>query len=291
MTNYIEFVKMHGNGNDFVLFDEFNGELIPEKKKPEFVKAVCDRRFGVGADGALFVQSSDITDARFRYFNSDGSEAEMCGNGIRCFSRYLVEEGYAKPGSIKVETLVGVLELWVEKAEGYMVKVNMGEVKTSAEEIPAVGVNQIWGEKFEVSGREFEIYAVNSGVPHVVIFVGEEELENLDIVSIARKIRYSEIFPEGTNVNFVSLLTENEIEIRTYERGVEEETLSCGTGSVAAAFVSIQRGLVREPVRVVTKGGDLIVEFSGKIAYMTGSASRVFDGRLRLSELRFESFG
>jgi len=289
LADSIEFAKMHGNGNDFILFDEFDGELVPEKKKPEFVKAVCDRRFGVGADGALFVQKSSIADAKFRYFNSDGSEAAMCGNGIRCFSRYLVEEGYAKPGKIRVETVVGVLELWVEKAESYMVKVNMGEVKTSAEEIPAVGVHQLWGDKFDVNGREFEIYAVNSGVPHVVIFVDEKELENLDIVPIARKIRYNEIFPEGTNVNFVSLLSTNEIKIRTYERGVEEETLSCGTGSVAAAFVSVQLGLVREPVRVVTKGGGLIVEFNGKIAYMAGSASRVFDGRLRLSELRFES--
>ncbi len=289
MADYIElvkFVKMHGNGNDFVLFDEFSSEVIPEKEKPEFVRAVCDRRFGVGGDGALFVQKSSIADARFRYFNSDGSEAEMCGNGIRCFSRYLVEEGYAKPGSIKVETLVGVLELRVEvdELDRYMVRVNMGEVKTSASDIPAK--KELWGERFEIGDVEYYIYAVNSGVPHVVIFVDEEELEAMDIVPIARKIRYNEIFPEGTNVNFVSILSENEIKIRTYERGVEDETLSCGTGSVAAAFVSLQRKLVKEPVRVVTRGGDLIIEFSGKVAYMTGGASRVFDGRLRLAELR-----
>ncbi len=278
----IKFVKMHGNGNDFILFDEFDREILPEKKKPKFVRAVCDRRFGVGADGVLFVQKSSVADARFRYFNSDGSEAEMCGNGIRCFSRYLVEEGYVKPGSIRVETLVGVLELWVEVGNGYMVRVNMGEVKTSADSIPAK--KELWGDIFEVGGKRFEIYAVNSGVPHVVIFIGEE-LETMDIVPIARKIRYDETFPEGTNVNFVSVRSEREIRIRTYERGVENETLSCGTGSVAAAFVSLQLKLVKEPVRVVTKGGDLIIEFRDRTAYMTGGASRVFDGELRLSEL------
>jgi len=278
----IDFVKMHGNGNDFVLFDEYSGEIISEKFKPDFVKTVCDRRFGVGADGVLFVQPSAIANARFRYFNSDGSEAKMCGNGIRCFSRYIVEEGYANFGKIKIETLVGVLELWV--GEGYEVKVNMGRVRTSANEIPAK--RELWGDGFKVEGKNFNLYAVNSGVPHVVIFLDRDELERFDIIPIARRIRYSELFPEGTNVNFVSTISDNEIKIRTYERGVENETLSCGTGSVASAFVALKEGLVSEPVRVKTKGGDLIIEFKEGEAFMTGGASRVFDGKLRLSELR-----
>lgn len=277
----LEFVKMHGNGNDFILFDEFEGEVVPEKDKPAFVRAVCDRKFGVGGDGVLFLQPSLIADAKFRYFNSDGSEAEMCGNGIRCFSRYLVEEGYAKPGKIIVETLVGVLELWID--ESYNVKVNMGRVRTAPSEIPAR--KELWGEKISVKGREFEIYAVNSGVPHVIVFVDEKELESLDVVSIAREIRYSDLFPEGANVNFVGV-TEEGIRIRTYERGVEDETLSCGTGGVASAFVSLRIGLTSEPVKVQTKGGELIIEFKKGNAFMTGGAARVFDGRLRVSELR-----
>ena len=279
----IEFVKMHGNGNDFVLFDEFDREKIPEKEKPDFVRAVCDRRFGIGADGALFVQLSAVADARFRYFNSDGSEAEMCGNGIRCFSRYVVEEGYAKRGSIRVETLAGVLELQVEVREGYEVTVNMGEVKTSADEIPAK--KPLWGEKFEIEGKEINLFAVNSGVPHVVIFVDQRELEKLDIIPIARQIRYSDLFPEGTNVNFATVVSNNEIRIRTYERGVEDETLSCGTGSVASAFVALKENLVSQPVTVQTKGGELIIEFKDGNAFMTGGAARVFDGVLRISEL------
>ena len=275
-------MKLHGNGNDFVLVDEFEKEIIPENEKPKFVKAMCDRRFGVGADGALFVQPSAVADARFRYFNSDGSEAEMCGNGIRCFSRYLVEEGYAKPGIIRVETLVGVLELFVN--EQFMVRVNMGKVKTSAEEIPAK--REFWGGKLEVKGKSFSLYAVNSGVPHVVIFMDENELESFDIIPIAREIRYSDLFPEGTNVNFASVVGANELKIRTYERGVEDETLSCGTGSVASAYVAVKEGLVSEPVRVHTRGGDLIIEFKDGNAFMTGGAARVFDGLLRVSELR-----
>jgi diaminopimelate epimerase len=281
----IRITKMHGNGNDFVLVDEFDGEVIPESKKPEFVRAVCHRRFGIGADGMLFLQRSDKADAKFRYFNSDGSEAGMCGNGIRCFSRYIVEEGYAEEGLITVETRVGVIELKVRKDKDYMVRVNMGEVKTKSSEIPAsIDREDFWGVRMKAGEMEFDVFAVNTGVPHAVVFV--ENLDTLDI-AVARDIRYSELFPEGTNVNFVSPISEKEIRIRTYERGVEDETLSCGTGSVASAYVALKLGYVKEPVKVLTRGGELIIEFDDEIAYMTGSANRVFDGILRLSELRY----
>jgi|Deesub1362A_J573_1020465.scaffolds.fasta_scaffold00748_7 diaminopimelate epimerase len=285
--NKIKFTKMHGNGNDFVLFDEFKGELIEESLKPNLVQAVCHRRFGIGADGVLFVQRSDNADAKFRYFNSDGSEADMCGNGIRCFSRYIVEEGYAESGKILVETRVGILELNVSKKDGYWVRVNMGQAKTRAENIPVkTENNRFWGEKLVANYREFEVYAVNTGVPHAVIFMPLEELRNFDLIPYAREIRYNIIFPEGTNVNFVSIVSENRIEIRTYERGVEDETLSCGTGSVASAFIARELELVKEPVEVITKGGVLIIEFQGDNIYMTGTANRVFDGELNLKELR-----
>ncbi|AGK60196.1 diaminopimelate epimerase [Archaeoglobus sulfaticallidus PM70-1] len=277
----IKFVKLHGNGNDFVLVDEFSGTIIPEDRKPEFVRAVCHRRFGVGADGALFVQRSEKADVRFRYFNSDGSEAEMCGNGIRCFTRYLVDEGYAND-IVKVETLAGVLELEVSNGEKFLVKVNMGRVRKRAEDVPVNTEKEFfWGERI----GSMEVYAVNSGVPHAVIFV--DEIDHMDIIPPARKIRYHELFPHGINVNFVSVAGENELRIRTYERGVEDETLSCGTGSVASAFVAKELGYVSDPVRVITKGGELIIEFDGDIAYMSGSANRVFDGELNLKELRF----
>jgi|Deesub1362B_J571_1020462.scaffolds.fasta_scaffold00051_102 diaminopimelate epimerase len=288
MIDRLNFTKMHGNGNDFVVIDEFREAIIPEEVKSKIVRAICDRRFGVGADGLLFVQSSDIADAKFRYFNSDGSEAEMCGNGIRCFSRYIVEEGYAKEGKISVETRVGVLKLNVKREKGYLIRVNMGEIKDASEDIPVnIGKRRFWGERLKAGDTVYEVYAVNSGVPHAVIFVDNSELDEVDIMS-ARSIRYNPIFPNGTNVNFVSVLSKNEIRIRTYERGVEAETLSCGTGSVACAYVSSALGYTKPPVRVVTKGGELTIEFEGKIAYMTGSANRVFDGVLKVEELRIE---
>ena len=186
--NVVKVSKMHGNGNDFIVVDEFNSEVIPEKMKPDFVRAVCHRRFGVGADGVLFVQRSAVADAKFRYFNSDGSEAEMCGNGIRCFSRYIVEEGYAKEGKIKVETLAGVLELDVKFDGTWWIKVDMGSPKFG-KDVPAKEV--VWGRVFDVNGQRFEVYAVNTGVPHAVVFVDDL---SFDIIKPARCIDITAYF-------------------------------------------------------------------------------------------------
>ncbi len=280
MVRTIRITKMHGNGNDFVLVDEFSGIVIPEDKKPAFVRAVCHRRFGVGADGVLFVQKSDVADVRFRYFNSDGSEAEMCGNGIRCFSRYVVEEGHVPkyaPEKLKVETLAGVLEL--EVYQGWWVKVDTGRPRFRREEIPAL--TDVWGYEVEFNGKKYKLYAANTGVPHAVIFVDSLDF---DIIPLAKRVRYMDIFPEGINVNFAKVESRDRIEVRTYERGVEDETLSCGTGSVAVAAIANKLGIADNEVEVITKGGALKIEI-GDTAYMTGKASRVFDGELRMDEL------
>uniref|UniRef100_A0A7J2TKM1 Diaminopimelate epimerase n=1 Tax=Archaeoglobus fulgidus TaxID=2234 RepID=A0A7J2TKM1_ARCFL len=277
----MKFTKMHGNGNDFILIDEFKSIMVPEEKKSEFAKWICNRNFAVGADGVIFLQSSKVADARFRFFNPDGSEAKMCGNGIRCFSRFLVEKGYARLGKIKVETLAGIKELEVNFDGNWWIKVDMGKPEFEASKIPAK--REVWGLDFEFEGKIYKLYAVNTGVPHVVIFV--EDL-NLDIIPIARKIRYWEIFPEGTNVNF-ALFDGKRFYVRTYERGVENETLSCGTGSVAVVAVAKKLGMA-EKAEVFTKGGVLKVEI-GERAFMTGSATRVFDGELS-DEVR-KSFG
>jgi len=274
----IRISKMHGNGNDFVIVDEFEGEQVPEDSKPEFVRAVCHRRFGVGADGVIFVQRSEVADAKFRYFNSDGREAEMCGNGIRCFCRYVVEEGYAKAGRVKVETLAGIKELEVWFDGDWWVRVNMGRPKFGRD-VPAK--EEVWGKEFEVKGRRFKVYAVNTGVPHAVVFVDDL---NFDVINFARPIRYHEVFPEGVNVNFAKVISERVVEVRTYERGVEDETLSCGTGSCAVAVVGFKLGLLDRKVEVRTRGGVLKIEVGDEV-FMTGGASRVFDGVLR--ECRF----
>ncbi len=277
----IKFAKMHGNGNDFILIDEFNKILIEEKRKGKFVKAICNRNFGLGADGVLFVQKSEKADAKFRYFNSDGSEAEMCGNGIRCFARYVVEEAYAE-SPLRVETLSGILKLDVTKDdEGWWVRVDMGVPKFKSEEIPAE--EEVWGKEFEFNGEKFKVYAVNTGVPHAVIFVDNL---NFDIIGIAKFIRFHKLFPEGINVNFAKI-EGNAIRIRTYERGVEDETLSCGTGSVAVAAVANKLGFIDSSVEVLTKGGKLRIEIKDR-AYMTGKASRVADGYINSEELRYD---
>ncbi|WP_202318877.1 diaminopimelate epimerase [Archaeoglobus neptunius] len=275
----VRVTKMHGNGNDFILVDEFKEVIIPENEKPKFVRAVCHRNFGVGADGALFVQPSDRADVRFRYFNSDGSEAAMCGNGIRCFSRYVVEEGYAS-NRLKVETLAGVLELEVYNEDGWWVRVDMGKPRFEKESIPAV--EDVWGYEIEFEGEKYKLYAANTGVPHVVIFVDDL---NFDIIPLARKVRYLNVFPEGTNVNLAKVESRSRIRIRTYERGVEDETLSCGTGSVAVAAIASELGMVDEKVEIITKGGVLRIELAKDSAYMTGRANRVLDGFVNVKEL------
>ena len=269
----MEFVKMHGNGNDFVLIDEFEGVKVPEDSKSMFVKAICDRRFGVGSDGVIFVQKSEVADAKFVFYNSDGSRAEMCGNGIRCFARYVVERGYVKPGVVRVETLAGVLNLDVWFDGRWWVRVNMGKPKFGRY-VPAL--RDAWGEVFEIDGRKFKFYAVNTGVPHAVIFVDDFDF---DFYKVARAVRYNELFPEGTNVNFAKVLSRNRVFVRTYERGVEDETLSCGTGSCAVVVVGNRLGILDKVVEVQTKGGILKIEVNNEI-YMTGTAVKVFEGKL-----------
>jgi diaminopimelate epimerase len=272
----MKFTKMHGNGNDFLLIDEFHKILVPEDKKAVFSRWLCNRNFAVGADGVIFVQPSEIADAKFRFFNPDGSEAKMCGNGIRCFSRYVVEEGYAGK-RLRAETLAGIKELEVHFDGKWWVKVDMGRPEFDAEKIPAK--KDVWGEDFQFEGRNFRLYAVNTGVPHVVTFADSLDL---DVVSIGRKIRSLEVFPEGTNVNFAKF-DGSRFYVRTYERGVENETLSCGTGSVAVVAVAKRLGIT-DKAEVVTKGGILKIEIR-ETAFMTGPATRVFEGELKEYEI------
>ncbi len=277
----VEFAKYHGNGNDFVIIDEMKKEIIPENKKSEFSIKTCDRRFGVGGDGVIFVQPSDEEDARMRILNSDGSEAEMCGNGIRCFALHLILEGHVSSSPIRVETLAGMYEIEFRKSnDGYLFTVDMGTPEFDPLKIPV----NLDGDPLDFEVEGIKLSAVNTGVPHVVVF--REDISG-DIVQDARKIRYSDIFPEGTNVNFVKYHGNNFLEVRTYERGVEGETMSCGTGSVACASVARELGMTGDEVKVKTRGGDLTIYFRNGRAYMEGPAKRVFAGKLSLSALNF----
>lgn len=271
----LNFTKLHGNGNDFILIDEYNKQIIDDNKKAGFALKYCDRRFGIGADGVLFLGISDKADIRMRIFNSDGTEAEMCGNGVRCLVKYALDKGYIQDKA-HVETLAGVLPITSRQEDKTWITVNMGKPQFKRAEIPAKGA----GEFLNVALHGYEVSAISTGVPHAVIFV--DSLDDPGLMPAAPKIRYDMIFPKGTNVNFVHLDSRNEISIRTYERGVEGETLSCGTGSVASAAVAYRLGKTGNSVKVNTKGGELRITIDDDTAYMEGTAERVFEGRLEL---------
>lgn len=271
----IPFTKLQGNGNDFVLVDESRDAYIDEEEKPFFAQKVCDRHFGVGGDGVLFLSNEEGLEMRI--FNPDGSEAEMCGNGIRCFLKYALESGYASYGRVEVSTLSGDLSVEAAERNGETwVRVDMGEPALMCSDIPAKGEGT-----FEEQLEGFDVYACGMGVPHAVIFV--DDLEDLDVEEVAPEIRFSERFPEGANVNFVEV-TDDEIYVRTYERGVEGETQSCGTGATSAAVMAHMLDKVSHEVDVRTRGGPLKIEVGDRVT-MEGPAVLVFEGELRKDAL------
>jgi diaminopimelate epimerase len=271
----MHFTKLHGNGNDFIIIDEYYQKVVPDNIKPAFAEQYCNRRFGIGADGVLFLSRSDLADIKMRLFQPDGSEAEMCGNGIRCLVKYALDKGYISTGDSTVETVIGNMPVHVTYLEDAVwVKVNMGKPLFNKKDIPAIGE----GEFINVMLEGMSVSAVNTGVPHCVIFVND--LENIDIDAQAPLIRYNSIFPKGTNVNFVNLDAKGGLHIRTYERGIEGETLSCGTGSVASAVIANRLGLTGSNVTVNTQGGLLNISFNGKYVFMEGTATTVFNGTI-----------
>jgi diaminopimelate epimerase len=237
--NNIEFWKMNGSGNDFILIDNRNNE-IPDNDMSALVKGICRRRESVGADGVIFIVKSEKYDFAWRFFNADGGEAEMCGNGSRCAARFASLNGIAGTAMI-FETLAGPVSAEVT---GRIVKVLMPVPSGLRKDI-------------ELSLKSGPVKAdfINTGVPHAVVYV--KDIDHHPVFEEGREIRYHSMFsPAGTNVNFVRVENPNYIEVRTYERGVEDETLACGTGSIAAALTADSRGFVSSPVTVKTRGGE-----------------------------------
>ena len=260
----IPFTKFHGNGNDFILIDVMNEELIPDEMKAQFAVVYCERRFGIGADGVLFISKSKTADIRMRLFQPDASEAEMCGNGIRCLAKYAFDKKYVQTKAFKVETLAGIMPVHAgyDSDGDFMATIDMGAA--------------VYQETREIEGMT--VYSVNTGVPHAVVFVGN--VAGVDLNTVAPKIRSHPSFPKGTNVNFVQITGSSDIVIRTFERGVEGETLSCGTGSTASALVAAKAGKVHGSViHVKTAGGPLDITV-GDIPMMTGPAETVFTGEI-----------
>ena len=271
----LPFVKLHGNGTDFVLIDEWDGIKVPEEMKGEFASVYCDRRMGIGGDGVLYLGKTSEGNPGMRLFQPDTSEAEMCGNGIRCLIRYAFDMGYVKERCV-VETIAGK----IAAASGYdedgdfLVEVTMTPPRFDAPSIPAKGEGD-----FHEFINGYDVYAANTGVPHAVLFV--KDLDTLDICQIAPAIRNSQFFPKGANVNFVEVSGEGSIRVRTFERGVEWETLSCGTGATASAAVAHHLGKTGPVVEVETEGGPLTITLTDG-ATMKGPADVVFTGMLIL---------
>ena len=269
----IEFTKLEGNGNDFILIDEYDRTIIPDSMKGEFAAEFCERHFGIGGDGVLFLSKAmERGDLRMRIFQPDRSEAEMCGNGVRCFAKYARDRALIGEKAT-IETLAGPIHVEVNYAgDDFNAKVLLPEPKFERNDIPATG-NGTYKEKI----GEYEVYAVNTGVPHAVIFV--DAVADIDIDAVAPAIRNHPTFPKGANVNFVQKTGPDTIRIRTFERGVEGETLSCGTGATASAVVSHAQGRTGEVTRVETEGGPLTI-YLGKETYLEGPASTVFTGTI-----------
>jgi diaminopimelate epimerase len=271
----ISFYKMHGGGNDFVLIDH-RERFIPEAEQPRFARRVCHRQLGAGADGLILIEDSPSANFRWRFYNADGSEPEMCGNGGRCAARFAVLNGIA-PVDLSFETLAGTIKAEVKGRRVKLLMTGVGDFRLD-QSIPL--------EDETLVGHFMKV-----GVPHVAVPVGD--LEAAPVTRWGRTVRFHPLFaPAGTNVNFIQVEGPQDLRIRTYERGVEDETLACGTGAVASALLSARLGQVKSPVTVHTRGGEaLIIHFTPQgeafsEVFLEGDALVVYQGELWVDELK-----
>jgi diaminopimelate epimerase len=286
----ILFTKMHGLGNDFILIDCRDKSIhFPTGAKEIGVisRKICHRRFGIGADQLLLLYPSEVADFKMRIFNADGSEVEMCGNGIRCLAKYIWDRNLSDKDILRIETLSGIVR--PEKA-GEMVNVDMGEPVFDAEKIP---VEIVQGSKFEVQSssqiidyplqikdKKFKITCVSMGNPHAVIFV--EDLLRFPVSFYGPLVENHPIFPKRTNVEFIEVINPQEVKMRVWERG-SGETMACGTGASAVAVATNIKGLTNRAVTVHLVGGDLLVEWAkDNHVYMTGPVLQVFEGVIEI---------
>ena len=274
----LKFTKMHGAGNDFVVLDGVRQHIA---LSPEQLRLLADRHFGVGCDQILLVEKPQHKDADFRYriFNADGGEVEQCGNGARCFARFVHEQKLSPKREIVVETHGGLISPRLE-TDG-RVTVNMGAPVFDAERIPFAGGSAAVSEPLEVAGTMLDISAVSMGNPHAVQVV--DDIERAPVEKLGALIEHHPRFPKRVNAGFMQVMDRHHIRLRVYERGAGE-TLSCGTGACAAAVTGIQRGLLDSPVNVATHGGTLTIEWGGEgtDVLMTGPAITVFAGEINL---------
>jgi len=273
----MKFWKMHGLGNDYVVIDNRHAG-ISDYEAAELALKLCKRRFSVGADGVLYVSNSTVADVKMRIFNADGSEAEMCGNGIRCFAKYCYENDISRKSEVVVETLAGNKRTWLTVKDGSVqsVMVDMGVPVLERSKIPVAGQGKFINEELHVGGEVYKATCLSVGNPHCVIFV--DAVDDFPVESIGLKIENHQLFPRRTNVEFAQVLSENEVRVRVWERGCGE-TFACGTGACATVVAGNLLEKLGGKVRVHLLGGDLDVEYEDRLL-MNGAAEKVFEGTL-----------
>lgn len=273
----MRFTKMQGAGNDYIYLNGF--EKLPADLG-SLARQMSDRHFGIGSDGLVIIMSSDSCDFRMRMFNSDGSEAEMCGNASRCVGKYVYDKGLTTKKELTLETLAGVKHLTLHTQNGTVeqVTVDMGEPILSAPEIPVnFSESPVIAHPLEVEGQTFAITCVSMGNPHAVIFL--DEMERYDLHHIGSLIEHHKLFPRRTNVEFVEVLSPQDLRMRVWERGAGE-TLACGTGACATLVAAVLNGRSDRRATLHLLGGDLSIEWreQNNRIYMTGGAVTVFEG-------------
>jgi diaminopimelate epimerase len=272
----MKFFKYHGLGNDFIIINNMDGKTAIDGQKS---KIMCHRRFGIGADGVILVESSNKADIRMIIYNSDGSRPAMCGNGIRCFAKYVYDKNIARKSSIAVETDAGIMniEIKVEGEEAKAAIVEMGQPDFTSANVPvAIDKPEIINHEIEIEGKYIKITSMLMGVPHTVCFV--DSLEDEFVKQLGKLIENSTYFPQKTNVNFVKVIDRDNIILRTWERGAGY-TYACGTGACASVAAGIVNSLINDKVIVQLRGGDLIIEWKERRSiYMEGPAAEVFEG-------------
>lgn len=285
MRHTIRFSKLHGLGNDFVVVDALQ-QRLDGIDFPSLAQAVCDRHFGIGADGLILVLPSDHSDLRMRIFNADGSEPQMCGNGIRCFAKFAFENKLIEKEIFSVETLAGVIvpALIMENGRVSQVEVDMGPPYLTRAEIPMLGMPEdepAIEVPVKIGDTTFHVTAVSMGNPHAVIFVGN--VEEIEIDKTGPLFEHHPLFPERTNTEFVSILNRDEARMRVWERG-SGETLACGTGACAVAIAGVITNRLNRKSTIHLPGGDLQIEWlqTNNHVIMTGPAHHVFDGEINI---------
>lgn len=272
----MEFTKMHGLGNDFIVIENLDCSI---KGMEELAIKVCDRHTGIGADGILVVEKSQSADLKMRILNSDGSEAEMCGNGIRCFAKYAYDRGLVEKRLINIETLAGLIiaEVLVDNNDIMSIKVNLGTPEFEKGRIPFSGTENNLNYKLMIGDQEYQASTILMGVPHTVIFVDKIDLD--EVIYMGKRIERLSHFPKGTNVNFVKVIDEETIELRTFERGAGY-TLACGTGTCASMIAAYENKLVKRRIKAKLAIGSLLIEYDGKNVTMEGPAEYICEGNL-----------